>query len=237
MTTLVKTRKNFDPSKPVGTYRIAIYSSRLSQWTDVDVPAQPNDAGEITYRNFNYKTSAGIEIKFKADIEADAKKVSDSEVYVIINRAKVKVPELGERLALDADLNERAKDLLPLLRKHEKMHMYCCDHCDQEIDYKIEAGDRVESMVCEGCKIARYCDEKCQRAAWPGHKPVCKMFKADPGNKAKVFHIKRTCKKLTDTFEEWKPLILKVINTCGSKSFIKIDFSELKDGWKPADVA
>jgi len=32
--------------------------------------------------------------------------------------------------------------------------------------------------VCTACKCARYCDARCQRAAWPGHRAHCKRIAA-----------------------------------------------------------
>ncbi len=33
--------------------------------------------------------------------------------------------------------------------------------------------------ICGGCKFAAYCEPVCQRAAWAGHKAVCKAIQAD----------------------------------------------------------
>ena len=36
----------------------------------------------------------------------------------------------------------------------------------------------VQTRVCSGCEIARYCGPECQRAAWKEHKPACKTLQA-----------------------------------------------------------
>jgi len=35
---------------------------------------------------------------------------------------------------------------------------------------------KTASMKCKRCELAFYCDAKCQRAAWPAHKGVCKFI-------------------------------------------------------------
>lgn len=39
-----------------------------------------------------------------------------------------------------------------------------CDHCEGGITL----------YACRGCRIARYCNEECQRADWLNHKSFCK---------------------------------------------------------------
>ncbi|TFY81139.1 hypothetical protein EWM64_g2874 [Hericium alpestre] len=41
-----------------------------------------------------------------------------------------------------------------------------CAHCDKLGPQTMQ--------TCSRCKLVRYCDKNCQRAAWPMHKPVCK---------------------------------------------------------------
>ena len=36
----------------------------------------------------------------------------------------------------------------------------------------------VQTRVCSGCVIARYCGPECQRAAWKEHKPACTALQA-----------------------------------------------------------
>jgi hypothetical protein len=45
-----------------------------------------------------------------------------------------------------------------------------CDHCGKTAE---EASVR-SLKDCGKCYAARYCDKKCQLAAWPGHKAACK---------------------------------------------------------------
>lgn len=39
-------------------------------------------------------------------------------------------------------------------------------------------------LVCGSCKIARYCNEECQRKSWPEHKTCCAIIKAQRGHHA-----------------------------------------------------
>ncbi|TFY81137.1 hypothetical protein EWM64_g2873 [Hericium alpestre] len=41
-----------------------------------------------------------------------------------------------------------------------------CAHCDKQGPQTMK--------TCSHCKLVRYCDKDCQRAAWSMHKPVCK---------------------------------------------------------------
>ena len=36
----------------------------------------------------------------------------------------------------------------------------------------------VQTRVCSGCEVARYCGPECQRAAWKGHKGACRALQA-----------------------------------------------------------
>ena len=36
----------------------------------------------------------------------------------------------------------------------------------------------VQTRVCSGCEVARYCGPKCQRAAWKGHRGACRALQA-----------------------------------------------------------
>jgi hypothetical protein len=48
------------------------------------------------------------------------------------------------------------------------------ERCDKCSEYKLNAGgERVKLLRCTTCKIARYCSQACQRAAWPEHKKKC----------------------------------------------------------------
>ena len=38
-------------------------------------------------------------------------------------------------------------------------------------------GGRSRVLKCSGCQLATYCDEKCMRKAWKGHKAACRILK------------------------------------------------------------
>ncbi|KZT66123.1 hypothetical protein DAEQUDRAFT_758924 [Daedalea quercina L-15889] len=44
-----------------------------------------------------------------------------------------------------------------------------CQYCTQREE------DGVAMRKCGGCKVDRYCSKKCQKAAWPVHKKICKL--------------------------------------------------------------
>ena len=54
--------------------------------------------------------------------------------------------------------------------KHLKLQprVDMCLHCKR-------IKERSELRVCSNCKIAAYCSEQCQRAAWPKHKVKCNL--------------------------------------------------------------
>ncbi len=34
-------------------------------------------------------------------------------------------------------------------------------------------------LICSGCRVVRYCDVGCQKAAWKGHKGACRAGAAE----------------------------------------------------------
>ena len=47
-------------------------------------------------------------------------------------------------------------------------------------------GNIYATSRCGGCGCAVYCNRKCQKKAWKGHKEVCKLFQSDPDRVATI---------------------------------------------------
>lgn len=50
-----------------------------------------------------------------------------------------------------------------------------CNHCNTQGQI-----GRFKLKSCSGCKKVSYCNEECQHADWPAHKPICRSVKSLP---------------------------------------------------------
>ena len=57
--------------------------------------------------------------------------------------------------------------------KSESSDERVCSHC-----FKVGKKNK-ELNACSGCRMAQYCSEECQKAAWPQHKKTCKRTPKD----------------------------------------------------------
>ncbi|KAL2075875.1 hypothetical protein VTL71DRAFT_818 [Oculimacula yallundae] len=130
-----------------------------------------------------------------------------------------KASEDGKRLQLVANENIAAGDLIysiksPLLNivgNGEESLRITCDNCFAKRDepgpsktgvfVSTVPRDDVKLLACGGCKVLKYCNKKCQKAAWTNHhKHECKIIsdvktaaELGPDGKPIVYHHQFRC--------------------------------------------